>query len=69
VKSVAFAPDGRTLATAGDDHTVLLWDLTGPNSLRDHAIEHACFITGRGPSREEWARYVAGLAYRDSCKE
>ncbi|MFI5454320.1 MAG: sigma-70 family RNA polymerase sigma factor [Isosphaerales bacterium] len=27
--SLAFAPDGKTLATSGNDHRVRLWDLTG----------------------------------------
>src|SRR4051812_21498048 len=34
VNSVAFAPDGHTLATASWDQTVLLWDVTDPSRPR-----------------------------------
>ena len=39
---VAFSPDGRLLASCGDDNTVRLWDLA--------AAEHRRTLTGHGDS-------------------
>jgi type II secretory pathway pseudopilin PulG len=34
VRSVAFSAAGRTLATAGDDNTIILWDISDPAQPR-----------------------------------
>jgi WD40 repeat protein len=67
VTAVALAPDGNILATGGSDATVILWNLTDLNQLRDHATQRACAITGGGLDRTEWARYIPGLPYQDTC--
>ena len=44
---MAFSRDGHTLATGSG--SVVLWDLTNLDNLRDHAVQQACSITGGGP--------------------
>jgi WD40 repeat protein len=67
VASLAFAPDGRTLATGGYDGMLRLWTLSELDDLRRHAAERACSLTGRGLDRNEWARYVPDLPYQGTC--
>ena len=64
---VAFSPNGLTLAAGRGDGGIILWDLTALNNLRDHATERGCAITGGGLDRDEWARYISGLAYHNTC--
>jgi WD40 repeat protein len=71
--ALAFSPDGRTLAAAIDtsvaseEKPIVLWDLTALGTLRQHALDRACQLTGRGLDPAEWARYVPALPYQDSC--
>ncbi|WP_344051159.1 hypothetical protein [Planotetraspora silvatica] len=62
-----FAPDGKTLATITLESKVALWDLSGINDLLANAVQRACSITGRGLDRTEWARYIPGLPYEETC--
>jgi WD40 repeat protein len=67
VNAVALAPAAPTLAVGGGDASVRLWDLGPLWSVRTAPTDRACAITGRGLDRDEWSRYVSGLAYRDTC--
>jgi WD40 repeat protein len=56
VSAAAFAPDGQTLATRGDDHSVRLWNM---------ATRHHVKILGY---RNPWGYYCASLAFAPDGK-
>lgn len=54
---------GTTLSAAAPDGTIARWDV----AYTVDPVAYACASAGRSLTRAEWARYVQGLPYQDTC--
>ncbi|MFB9183707.1 TIR domain-containing protein [Dactylosporangium sucinum] len=65
--ALAFSAEDRTLFAADEEGRIVGWSLAAFNQLRRDPSAQACALTGRGLEPGEWARYVTGVAYRETC--
>ncbi|MEU4163833.1 TIR domain-containing protein [Actinoplanes sp. NPDC026670] len=69
---MVFSPDGRSLAAGGSlgivpSRTITFWDIAVSAEVAADPVAHACTITGRGLTADEWALYIPELPYRSTC--
>jgi WD40 repeat protein len=66
---VAFAPNGRTLATASGDPSVILWDLPRLDSFPGGDIREACTRAGGPLDETAWDLYAPSVTYQNTCAD
>ncbi|MEV6157336.1 WD40 repeat domain-containing protein [Nonomuraea sp. NPDC052129] len=63
VTAITYSRDGTTIATVAGDGTARLWNVRLPAD----PVAAACANAGRTLTRDEWASYVRGEAYQQTC--
>jgi WD40 repeat protein len=64
ITGLVFSTNGKTLASTGNDGTIIFWDISVESWVR-----RVCGIAHRNLTPGEWRQYLGDEKYRKTCPE